>query len=82
MGDNVSYSTIPPIFIIKLVEFIKQAGEPFITDHYVYGRHPERRGYTESSLGCPVLEAAGHWASTFIRRTWTSGALSTSTSPG
>lgn len=61
VGDGVNYSTIPPVFVRKLVDFIKSNnGDCFITDHYVYSRHPERRGYTESNLGCPVLDACGH----------------------
>ncbi len=61
VGSGVSYSTIPPVFVRKLVDFIKQSGgQCFITDHYVAGRHPEQRGYTDSNLGCPILEACGH----------------------
>ena len=46
----MNYSTIPPVFVRKLVDFIKSnKGDCFITDHYVYRRHPERRGYTESN---------------------------------
>lgn len=61
VGDGVNYSTIPPVFVRKLVDFIKSNnGDCFITDHYVYSRHPERRGYTESNLGCPVLDDCGH----------------------
>lgn len=61
VGDGVTYSTIPPIFVIKLVDFIKaNGGDCFITDHYVHDRHPEQRGYTESNLGCPVLDDCGH----------------------
>ena len=60
VGSGTGYTTIPPIFIIKLVDFIhKYGGECFVTDHYVYHRHPERRGYTEAALGCPVLDDCG-----------------------
>lgn len=60
VGSGVSYSTIPPVFVRKLVEFVKSnGGNCFITDHGVYGRHPESRGYTESNLGCPVLDDCG-----------------------
>lgn len=58
VGSGTSYSTIPPVFVRKLVSFVQESGgECFITDHYVHKRHPEHRGYTESNLGCPVLEA-------------------------
>ncbi|MBC8533202.1 DUF362 domain-containing protein [Yeguia hominis] len=61
VGDGITYSTIHPVFVRTLVDFLKaHGGEPFITDHYVYSRHPERRGYTENNLGCPVLDDCGH----------------------
>jgi len=42
------------------VDFIhRHGGECFLTDHYVYHRHPERRGYTEANLGCPILDDCG-----------------------
>ncbi|MBP8989014.1 MAG: DUF362 domain-containing protein [Clostridia bacterium] len=61
VGSHVTYSTIPPVFVRKLVDFIKQnGGHCFVTDHYLSTRHPEQRGYTEMNLGCPVLESCGH----------------------
>ena len=60
VGSGTSYSTIPPIFVRKLVHFIqKNGGDCFITDHYVHGRKPDERGYTEANLGCPVLDDCG-----------------------
>lgn len=60
VGSGTSYSTIPPVFVRKLVRFIQEnGGECFITDHYVHGRKPEERGYTEANLGCPVLDDCG-----------------------
>lgn len=60
VGSGTSYSTIPPIFVRKLVRFIRESGgDCFITDHYVHGRKPEERGYTEANLGCPVLDDCG-----------------------
>ena len=45
VGSGITYSTIPPVFVRKLVDFIHNAGgDCFITDHYVYKRHPEQRG--------------------------------------
>jgi uncharacterized Fe-S center protein len=62
VGDDVSYSTIPPVFVRKLVSFVKDSGgECFVTDHYVYPRHPEDRGYTDGILGCPVLDVCGYF---------------------
>lgn len=69
VGDGTSYSTIPPIFIRKLVEFIKEnGGDCFITDHYVYQRHPENRGYTESNLGCPILDNCGYLGKYYYKK--------------
>ncbi len=62
VGDGLSYSTIPPVFVRTLVDFITASGgECFITDHYVNQRHPERRGYTDYSLGCPILDGCGYF---------------------
>lgn len=69
VGSGVTYSTIPPIFVRKLVSFIKESGgECFITDHYVHGRHPEERGYTDSNLGCPVLDDCGYFGKYFYTK--------------
>ena len=61
VGGGVNYSTIPPVFVKKLVKFVQDNGDDcFITDHGVQHRHPEDRGYTEFSLGCPILDDCGH----------------------
>lgn len=61
VGDRVGYSTIPPIFVQKLVSFVQEnGGNCFCTDHYLYERHPERRGYTETNFGCPLLDDCGY----------------------
>ncbi len=60
VGDDVSFSTIPPVFVRKLVAFVqKNGGDCFLTDHYIHGRKPENRGYSESVLGAPVLDCCG-----------------------
>lgn len=69
VGSNVTYSTIPPIFVRKLVDFIHSSGaDCFITDHYVYRRHPEFRGYTPEALGCPVLDDCGYFGKYFYTK--------------
>ena len=69
VGSGITYSTIPPVFVRKLVDFVhKHGGDCFITDHYVYRRHPEERGYTESNLGCPVLDDCGHLGKYFYTK--------------
>ncbi|MCL2518660.1 MAG: DUF362 domain-containing protein [Oscillospiraceae bacterium] len=61
VGGGVNYSTIPPVFVKKLVKFVQDnGGDCFITDHGVQHRHPEDRGYTEFALGCPILDDCGH----------------------
>jgi uncharacterized Fe-S center protein len=45
----------------KLVSFVRESGgDCFCTDHYLYERHPEQRGYTEANFGCPLLDACGY----------------------
>ena len=69
VGSGLSFSTIPPVFVRILVDYVKKSGgRCFITDHYVHGRHPEERGYTASALGCEVLEGAGFLGKYFYTR--------------
>ncbi|MCL1794615.1 MAG: DUF362 domain-containing protein [Oscillospiraceae bacterium] len=69
VGAGTSFSTIPPVFIRILVDYVKKSGSRcFITDHYIHGRHPEERGYTASNLGCEVLEGAGFFGKYFYTR--------------
>ncbi|HEY5465631.1 MAG TPA: DUF362 domain-containing protein [Clostridia bacterium] len=61
VGSNIGYSTIPPVFVRKLVAFVKAAGgDCFITDHYITERQPQLRGYGEDVIGCPVLDGCGY----------------------
>jgi uncharacterized Fe-S center protein len=60
LGNNISYSTLHPVFVRKVVQAIKDGGgEPFITDVDWDVRNHEQRGYTSESLGCPIYPAAG-----------------------
>jgi uncharacterized Fe-S center protein len=60
LGNNISYSTLHPVFVRKVVQAIKDGGgEPFVTDVDWDVRNHERRGYTMESLGCPIYPAAG-----------------------
>jgi len=60
VGDNLTYSTIPPVFVRILVSKVKEwGGKPFITDHAMLDRNPSVRGYSENVLGCPVTDIAG-----------------------
>ena len=69
LGANLSYSTIPPVFVRILVDYVKKSGAKcFITDHYVGGKNPEERGYTSSNLGCEILESSGFFEKYFYTR--------------
>lgn len=69
VGDGIGYSTIPPVFVQTLVRFVQESGgDCFCTDHYLYRRHPENRGYTEMNLGCPLLDDCGHLGKYFYEK--------------
>lgn len=69
VGSEIGYSTIPPVFMRILASFVKEhGGNCFFTDHYIALRHPEHRGYTQESLGAPVIEAAGHLGKYFYTK--------------
>lgn len=59
-GGSLSYSTIHPVFIRKVVQAIKDGGgKPFVTDTNWDVDGAEARGYSNEALGCPVYPAAG-----------------------
>lgn len=59
-GNNLSYSTIHPVFVRKVVQAVKDGGgQPFIVDVDWDVEGAETRGYTQEVLGCPVLPSAG-----------------------
>ncbi len=67
VGDRLGYTTIPPIFIRKLVTFIQDCGgKCFLTDHYVWERDPAKRGYTPEILGCPIVDDCGITGKFFV----------------
>lgn len=69
VGSHLTFSTIPPVFVRILVEYIKKTSDGcFITDHYVAGRHPEHRGYTAQNLGCEILEGSGYFNKYFYTK--------------
>jgi uncharacterized Fe-S center protein len=60
VGRYLSFSTIAPIFVRKLVTKVKEwGGRCFLTDHDVEDRRPGERGYTEDIVGCPVVDVCG-----------------------
>jgi len=60
LGNNLSYSTLHPVFVRKVIQAVKDGGgEPFVTDVDWDVKNHERRGYTSESLGCPIYPSAG-----------------------
>lgn len=57
VGSGYGYTTIHPLFVRLLVDFIKEkGGKPFITDVVV----PDpKRGYVEQVIGCRFVQATG-----------------------
>ncbi len=59
-GNNLSYSTLHPLFVRKVVQAIKDGGgNPFVVDVNWDIAGAETRGYTHEVLGCPVYMSAG-----------------------
>jgi uncharacterized Fe-S center protein len=59
-GNNLSYSTIHPVFVRRVVQAIKEGGgKPFVVDVNWDAAFAEQRGYSTEVLGCPVYPAAG-----------------------
>ncbi len=58
LGRRIGYSTIHPLFIKTLVERLNSYGcRVYITDQTTRDSHV--RGYTEESLGCPLVDTCG-----------------------
>jgi len=60
LGGDIGYSTIHPVFVRKIAAAVKEGGGmAFVTDtpHAVLTAYT--RGYTQETLGCPLLPAAG-----------------------
>jgi uncharacterized Fe-S center protein len=59
-GDNLSYSTLHPVFVRKVVQAVKDGGgQPFVVDISRDISGAELRGYSNETLGCPVYPSAG-----------------------
>ncbi len=60
VGNNLSYSTIHPVFVRKVVQAIKDGGgKPFVADVEWDAAGAEMRGYASEVIGCPVYPVAG-----------------------
>jgi len=59
-GNNLNYSTIPPVFVRKVVQAVKDGGgKPFVADVTWDVEGAEQRGYSPEIIGCPVYPAGG-----------------------
>jgi uncharacterized Fe-S center protein len=59
-GGELSYSTIHPVFVRRVVSAILEGGgHPFVTDVNWDVNDAATRGYTAESLGCPIYPVAG-----------------------
>ena len=69
VGGGSGYSTIHPVFVRRLGQFVQNhGGRCFITDHYVNDRRPASRGYTEETVGCPILDDCGYFGKYFYTK--------------
>lgn len=61
LGGGTGFTTIHPLFVRRLVEKLKAAGasEVFVTDTPAAVRSAAERGYTQETLGCPIVSATG-----------------------
>lgn len=59
-GNNMSYSTIHPVFVRRVVQAVKDGGgKPFVVGVNWNTAGAEQRGYSSETIGCPVYPAAG-----------------------
>ncbi len=59
-GNNLSYSTIHPVFVRRVVQTVKDGGgKPYVLDVNWDAAGAEQRGYASEVIGCPVYPAAG-----------------------
>lgn len=69
VGGGIGYTTIHPVFVIELVNALKNRGAlPFVTDGSYSMAGARTRGYTEEVLGAPLVQAAGINENYFIEK--------------
>jgi len=60
LGGHVGYSTIHPVFVRRVVQAVKEGGgNPFVCDTPGAVLSAHTRGYTQETLGCPIVFASG-----------------------
>lgn len=60
LGFNDGYQTVPVFFVRQVVQAIKDQGAyPFVTDNPTAVYNAVERGYTQETVGCPIIPVAG-----------------------
>jgi hypothetical protein len=61
LGEGLGYTTIHPIFMRTLVQAVKDAGgKPFLVEgSFRQVESAAARGYTQETIGCPIVAAGG-----------------------
>jgi len=60
LGSHLGYSTVHPVFVRRIIQAIKDGGgRPFVTDSPGSALNAHMRGYTQETLGCPILPNQG-----------------------
>jgi uncharacterized Fe-S center protein len=61
LGGGLGYTTIHPIFMRTLVQAVKDAGgKPFLVEGAFWQvESAAARGYTQETIGCPIVAAGG-----------------------
>lgn len=60
LGGNIGYSMVHPVFVRRIVQAVRDGGgEPFVSDTNEAVASAASRGYTEETLGCPLLPTGG-----------------------
>jgi len=59
LGSNIGYTTIHPVFVRTLVDFLKESGAKSVKIIDGDASQGLARGYTNEVLGCPVVSCFG-----------------------
>jgi len=70
LGGGLGYTTAHPVFVRTIVEAVKKAGgKPFVVDGYFDTiASAASRGYTQETLGCPLVSAGGVYNSHLVSK--------------
>ncbi len=70
LGGGTGYTTVHPVFVRIVVDALKKAGgKPFVVDGgFGTVESAAQRGYTQETLGCPVVSAGGPYDSFLVTK--------------